>query len=291
MLIVKVIKYFFQAILVYLLFIIIKIIGLHLSRNFFSFLFNKIGNSIKSEQTINNNLVKFVGSYSETIKKQIKIKMWNNYGKTFVEYLYLKKFKNSNYHIVIKGEQILTNIIKNNKPVIFVSGHFANFELMSMELTKRNINLATIYRPLNNFFLNPFMEYVRKKYVCPNQIKKGLSGVKDSINYLKNNFSVALMIDQRVSEGKKLPLFDHMALTTTLPAQMALKFDLDIVPIYLARKKNDNFEMEIYDPIKIMRNNDSETNKLNISIKLNKILEEMISRDPGQWIWTHNRWK
>ena len=162
---------------------------------------------------------------------------------------------------------------------------------MSIELIKRNINLATIYRPLNNFFLNPFMEYLRKKYVCQNQIKKGLAGVKDSINYIKNNFSIALMIDQRVSEGNKLPFFDHLALTTTLPAQMALKFKLDIVPIYIARKTNDNFEIEIYDPIKNFSNDDYESNKLNISIKLNKILEEMISRNPGQWIWTHNRWK
>jgi KDO2-lipid IV(A) lauroyltransferase len=217
--------------------------------------------------------------------------MWSNYGKTFVEYLYLKKFKNMNNHIEIKGKQILKKIATQNKPVIFVSGHFANFELMSMELTKADINLATIYRPLNNFFLNPFMEYLRKKYICQNQIKKGMAGVKNSIGYIKNNFSIALMIDQRVSEGKKLPFFEHMALTTTLPAQMALKFNLDIVPIYIARKENDHFEMEIFDPIKVLNNGNDESNKLNISIKLNKTLEEMILRDPSQWIWTHNRWK
>tara|TARA_B110000971_G_C19710022_1_gene363826 strand:- start:236 stop:643 length:408 start_codon:yes stop_codon:yes gene_type:complete len=135
------------------------------------------------------------------------------------------------------------------------------------------------------------MEYLRKKYICQNQIKKGLIGVKDSIQYIKNNFSVALMIDQRVSEGKNLPFFEHMALTTTMPAQMALKFDLDIVPIYISRNLTNNFEMEIYEPIKILKNEDVEANKLNISIQLNKILEKMISRDPGQWIWTHNRWK
>ena len=291
MFIVKVVKYFFQAIIIYLFFLFIKIIGLNLGRKFFSSLFCKIGPSIKSEQIINNNLEKFLGSYNEDIKKKIIFKMWSNYGKTFVEYLYLKKFRNTNHHIEIKGGQILNEIIKKNKPVIFVSGHFGNFELMSMELTKKNINLATIYRPLNNFFLNPFMEYLRKKYICQNQIKKGLAGVKESINYLKNNFSVALMIDQRVSEGKRLPFFEHMALTTTLPAQMALKFNLDIVPIYIARKKNDNFQIEIYNPLKITNKDDNETNKLNISIKLNKILEEMISRDPGLWIWTHNRWK
>jgi KDO2-lipid IV(A) lauroyltransferase len=291
MFIVKIIKYFFQAIIIYLLFIIIKIIGLNLSRKVFSFLFNKIGFLIKSKKTIDNNLEKFLGNYNEDVKKEIKFKMWDNYGKTFIEYLYLKKFKNMSSHIEIKGEQILNGIIKSNKPVIFVSGHFSNFELMSMELTKRNINLATIYRPLNNFFLNPFMEYLRKKYICPNQIKKGVPGVKDAIKYIKNNFSIALMIDQRVSEGKKLPFFGHMALTTTLPAQLALKFNLDIVPIYIARKINNSFKIEIYEPIKVFNDDDGETNRLDISIKLNKILEQMISQDPGQWIWTHNRWK
>ena len=291
MFVVKTIKYFFQAIFIYLFFIIIKIIGINSSRKIFSFIFNKIGSLIKSEKIINANLEKFLGSQNTDLKKNIKLQMWSNYGKTFVEYLYLHKFRNMNSHIQIKGEEIIDKIKKNNKPVIFVSGHFANFELMSMELTKRDGKLATIYRPLNNFFLNPFMEYLRKKYICQNQIKKGLIGVKDSIQYIKNNFSVALMIDQRVSEGKKLPFFEHMALTTTMPAQMALKFDLDIVPIYISRNLTNNFEMEIYEPIKILKNEDVEANKLNISIQLNKILEKMISRDPGQWIWTHNRWK
>jgi KDO2-lipid IV(A) lauroyltransferase len=291
MFVVKTIKYFFQAIFIYLFFIIIKIIGINSSRKIFSFIFNKIGSLIKSEKIINANLEKFLGSQNIDLKKNIKLQMWGNYGKTFVEYLFLHKFRNMNSHIQIKGEEIIDKIKKNNKPVIFVSGHFANFELMSMELTKRDVKLATIYRPLNNFFLNPFMEYLRKKYICQNQIKKGLIGVKDSIQYIKNNFSVALMIDQRVSEGKNLPFFEHMALTTTMPAQMALKFDLDIVPIYISRNLTNNFEMEIYEPIKILKNEDVEANKLNISIQLNKILEKMISRDPGQWIWTHNRWK
>jgi|TARA_B110000967_G_C18855133_1_gene546771 KDO2-lipid IV(A) lauroyltransferase len=288
---IKVIKYFLQSVIIYLFFILIKLIGLSLSRKLFSYIFNKLGPLIKSDVVINNNLDKFIGSYNQAIKDNIKIKMWSNYGKTFVEYLYLNKFRKENSHIKIKSEYILQNIIETNKPVIFVSGHFANFELMSMELTRKKINLATVYRPLNNFFLNPFMEYLRKTYVCKNQIKKGLSGVKSAISYIRNNHSIALMIDQRVSEGKKIPLFENMALTTTLPSQLALKFNLCIVPIYIARKKDDNFEMEIYEPLEISNKKNYEENKLDISIKLNKILEEMISKDPGQWIWTHNRWK
>ena len=64
------------------------------------------------------------------------------------------------------------------------------FELMSMEITKKNIPLATIYRPLNNIFLNPLMEYLRKKYICKNQIKKGINGVRDAIKYIKKKHSI-----------------------------------------------------------------------------------------------------
>tara|TARA_B100000780_G_scaffold275017_1_gene240915 strand:- start:250 stop:1119 length:870 start_codon:yes stop_codon:yes gene_type:complete len=288
---IKIIKYFLQAIIIYLFFIIIKLIGLRLSRNLFSYLFNKLGPFIRSNQVIDENLDKFIGNYNQEIKQDIKIKMWSNYGKTFAEYLYLKKIRKKNCIVKIKGEEILEKIIKKNKPVIFVSGHFANFELMSMELTKRSIKLATIYRPLNNFFINPIMEHVRRKYVCKNQIKKGIAGVKSAIKYIKNNCSVALMIDQRVSEGKKISLFGHMAFTTTLPSQLAYKYQLDVVPIYIVRKADDNFEMEIYEPIQISNNEVSEASKLNLTIRLNKIIEEMISRNPGQWIWTHNRWK
>ena len=287
----KIIKYLIQAFIIYTFFILIKILGLNISRKLFAKIFQIIGPLIKSEKTINENLEKFLSSYNEEQKKNIKKTMWSNYGKTFVEYLFLNKFKKNNSHINFKGKEILKSIINKNKPVIFVSGHFANFELMSMELTRETINLATIYRPLNNLFLNPFMEYVRRTYVCRNQIKKGIAGVKESINYLKKNYSIALMIDQRVSEGKRLPFFDQMALTTTLPAQLAIKFNLEIVPIYIKRNLDDSFEMEILKPIALDKNEDLITQKINTTIKLNKILEEMISRDPGQWIWTHNRWK
>ena len=288
---VKKIKYICQAVIIYFFIFIIKLIGLNLSRKFFSSLFIKIGPYIKSKNVIYSNLNKFMGTYNEEKKREIINCMWSNYGSTFVEYLHLKKFRNSEEHIKIKGENILERILSEDKPVIFISGHFANFELMSMEITKRNIKLATIYRPLNNFLVNPIMEYCRRTYVCKNQIKKGISGVKESIDYIKKNHSIALMIDQRVSEGKRLPFFEHMALTTTLPAQLALKYNLDIVPIYICRKENNTFEMEVYEPIKIFNNQETETKKLDVSLQLNKILEQMISKDPGQWIWTHNRWK
>ena len=162
---------------------------------------------------------------------------------------------------------------------------------MSMEINRTGINLATIYRPLNNIFVNPIMEHIRRKHVCGNQIKKGRSGTREIIDYLKKNFSIALMVDQRISEGKKIPFFNRNALTTTLPAQIALKYKLDIIPVYIKRTKNNNFQMELFQPIECRYLEESEEEKINITLKLNRFLEEMILKDPGQWIWTHNRWK
>ena len=257
-----------------------------MSRRIFGSLFSFVGPFFKSKKILNNNLKIYSQTISEDKIKEISNNMWKNYGMTFIEYMFLKYFKKQSSHISITGENNL-KILKKGKPVIFISGHFANFELMSMEITKRNIQLAAIYRPLNNIFLNPIMEYLRKKYVCKNQIKKGINGVRDAIGYIKKDYSIALMIDQRVSEGEKIDFFGKPALTTTLPAQLSNKFKLNIVPVFIERIGIDKFHLEFQ---KIINPGDF-NDKLELTKKLNKVLEEMILRNPNQWIWSHDRWK
>ena len=215
--------------------------------------------------------------------------MWNNYGRLFAEYVFIKDFRSGNLkdNIEIKGEEVLNEIKKNNSQVIFVSGHFSNFELMAMSLEKNNIKLATIYRPLNNIFLNLIMEKIRKKYICKNQIKKGIGGLKNLVKYKKQNFSTALMIDQRVSEGILSELFDKKALTTTIPAQLVKKYNIPIVPVFIERINDLKFKITIDKPIFFSK--DISINS--ITDELNKILGKMIIKKPEHWIWTHNRWK
>ena len=284
---IKILIYFLQSILIYSFFLIGLILGIKISRKLFSFLFFLIGPIFKSNKIVNNNLNIFSNTISSADKKKIINNMWKNYGKTFIEYIFLYQFRKKNSHIFLKGEENLIEINKKNKSVIFISGHFANFELMSMEITKRNIPLATIYRPLNNLFLNPFMEYIRKKFVCSNQIKKGINGVRQTIEYIKKNHCIALMIDQRVSEGEQVSFFNKCAFTTTLPAQLSTKFNLEIIPVYIERDNDDNFKIEFQKAI----DPNNFKNKLELTQELNNVLERMIIRNPGQWIWTHNRWK
>ncbi len=284
---IRLLNYFFQSLIVYFFFLIGRTLGLSLSRNLFGYIFLFFGPLFKSRKIIDKNLKTFSFKANNFDKESIISGMWKNYGMTFIEYMFLSKFFKYNSHMNIKGEENLNDILKNNKPVIFVSGHFANFELMSMEITKRNIKLATIYRPLNNIFLNPFMEFLRKKYICKNQIKKGISGVRDTIEYIRKDYSIALMIDQRVSEGEKICFFGKNASTTTLPAQLSLKFNLDIIPVFIERTKRNDFVIQFQKPIKTNKF----SNKLELSQHLNTVLEKMIIKNPNQWIWSHNRWK
>ena len=283
--------YFIQFLVIIFIFLIIKILGLNLGSFFGSFLGKKVGPLFRSKNTIKKNLKIYLNDISENEIKNISEKMWSNIGRTFAEYVFLKKFKPNYNNIKILGLENLNEIKKNNKQAIFISGHFANFELMAMRLQDEGIKLAAIYRPLNNIFLNPFMEYLRKKYICTNQIKKGRAGIKDLLNKFNNNYSVALMTDQRVSEGIKVDLFNREAFTTTIPAQLALRFNCDIIPVYIERLDGPNFKITISSPLNF---SDLENNKKNIKLiteKLNKILEKMIKNKPSQWIWSHNRWK
>ena len=290
----KIFKYFFEFISIISLFCIFKIIGLRNASNAGSILGKFIGPLFRSKKIIKENIKTGLGEIDEQKESEIINEMWSNIGRTFAEYVFLKdfKFNKTNFeHMKINGTNYLEEIKKNNETVIFYSAHFANFELMAMELDKSGIKCAAIYRPLNNFFLNPLMEYLRMKYICPNQIPKGRMGMREIIDKVKNGYSIALMVDQRVGEGPRTLFFNKPAHTTTIPAQLALKYDCKLVPISLERKEGPNFEMTIHEPYKIEKTGNDEEDTKNITIKINQVIEKMILKNPKQWIWSHNRWK
>ena len=283
------IKYFFQFLLIVPLFVIFKLIGLNLASFIGGKLFEIIGPLFRSEKIIHSNIKKaFPNLNSKEINKITK-QMWNNYGRVFSEYMFIKNYRNNLFdtHITIRGIEILREIKKNNKPVIFISGHFSNFELMAMALEKHEIKLAAIYRPLNNFFLNFLMEKIRKDHICKYQIKKGLGGIREIIRLNQNGFSTALMIDQRVSQGIKANFFNQQAFTTTIPAQLVKKYNFPVVPLFIERYENIKFKITIQKPIYFSKS----TTEKEITEKLNSLIEKMILFKPGQWIWSHNRWK
>jgi len=285
--IIKFIRYLVETLIIVLSFTIFKIIGIKISSFISGKIFTFVGPLFRSKNIISKNLKRAFPNISDEEIKNYMHQMWNYYGKIFAEYPFLNNFRNKNLgkNIEIVGQENLKEI--QNEKVIFISGHFDNFELMAMSLEKEGINLAAVYRPLNNYFMNKIMEYLRKKYICKNQIKKGRTGVRNLLSLFKNGSSIALMIDQRVSEGLQLNFFQEKAYTTTIPAQFVKKFNCRVVPIYIDRTKDINFKLTIFKPLKFQENDSLEK----ISQDLNFWLEKTIQSSPNKWIWSHNRWK
>ena len=285
----KKIRYFVEFLIIIFLLVIFKILGFKLASSLGGLIGRSVGPLFRSKKKILSNISKALPKIGEKNTELIVKKMWENYGRILSEYMFIKNFRNSKYKkfLTIEGQEILNEIKDSKEPVVFISGHFNNFELMAMQIEKSGINLAAIYRPLNNIFLNKIMEKIRTKYICRKQIKKGGSGTRELLESFKNNYSIAIMIDQRVSESIKVDFFNQKASTTTIPAQLFKKFGSKIVPIYIERINGVYFKMTVSRPIILEKESTIEE----ITLKLNKWLEKMILINPDQWIWSHDRWK
>ena len=285
----KKIRYFVEFLIIIFLLVIFKILGFKLASSLGGLIGRLVGPLFRSKKKILSNISKALPGIEEKNTELIVKKMWENYGRILSEYMFIKNFRNSKYKkfLTIEGQEILNELKDSKEPVVFISGHFNNFELMAMQIEKSGINLAAIYRPLNNIFLNKIMEKIRTKYICRKQIKKGGSGTRELLESFKNNYSIAIMIDQRVSESIKVDFFNQKASTTTIPAQLFKKFGSKIVPIYIERINGVYFKMTVSRPIILEKESTIEE----ITLKLNKWLEKMILINPDQWIWSHDRWK
>ena len=284
----KLIRYFFEYITIIILFSLFKLLGYRIASELGCFLGKTFGPFFRSKKIIADNLSKFDNSLTSEKMKKISREMWGNYGRILSEYPYISNFRKGDLDKYIKIENIERLAeVKKGQPVVFVSAHFSNFELMAMVIEKAGVNLSAIYRPLNNKMVNSIMEPLRKKYICRKQIKKGLNGVREALKYFKQGFSIAIMIDQRVSEGEKINFFNHPALTTTIPAQFVKKFGCKIQPVHIERYDKINFKISFDEQITM----DDNVDDAFISLRLNQWLEEKIRKNPSQWIWSHDRWK
>jgi KDO2-lipid IV(A) lauroyltransferase len=269
-----------------------KIIGSRNASFMGSNLAKIFGPLLRPKKIIEKNLKICFKNDDQKMIKKISLGMWDNIGRTFSEYVFLNNFQKNHKHLIkLNGTKYLDEIKNSNKPMVFVSGHFSNFELLGTKLNRYGIRFCAIYRPLNNIFLNPIMEYLRLKYVCPIMIKKGRSNIKELLNKIKSGYSVIIIADQRTSEGKKIEFFNCPALTTTIPAQISLKYNCKIVPLRMERLSYNNFEMTIYKPFEYKKSENYEKDTRGLTLKINKQLEKMILKRPEQWLWSHNRWK
>ncbi len=227
---------------------------------------------------------------SETLKE-----VYENLGRTGAEYAHLDKLSNfgDDPRIVCEGVDRITHIWNPGGPAraIFVTGHFANWEVTGINARELGLKFGVIYRALNNPLVDEMIIKKRGDAATRRQIPKGMAGARPLIDLLKDGYSVAILADQKLNTGGiPVPFMGRMAMTAPAAARLAVRFNLPVVPISNERLDGAYFKVTVNDPIPFERTGDLVADVEALTIKINEFLERDIRARPGQWLWLHRRW-
>ncbi len=224
----------------------------------------------------------------ETIVRE----MWDNLGRTIAEYAHLDKFNFQGPHarIEVANMQTAVRIIEGGKGILFVSGHFGNWEIMPIAATEYGLEGSLVYRPVNNPYVDRWMVSQRGKKGPKEHLGKGAQGTKRIFTLLRSCKSIFLLVDQKTSEGVPAPFFGRIAMTTPAPAALALKLGAVILPVTNERLKGAHFRMTVHEPITYEATGDHDRDVLAVTAKINEVIEQAVRYRPSQWLWIHRRW-
>ena len=287
MFIFKLIRYAMEMQLIVLLSIYCKLFNIDKTSKQIGLLSRKLGPKLGISKRANQNLLKAIPTLNKRKRLEIIRDMWENLGRTSAEFFNIKTLIKEKSRINIKGREILEE--NKNNGVIYVSGHIANWEIIPIAIKEVDHLVGAVFRESNNYFFNKWM-IQKRKLITEYQFPKGPSGVKEILNFLKNNGSVAMLVDQKLSNGVKVKFFGQNAMTASTPASLSLKYGYPVIPLRVKRKDNVNFEVEFFNKIEIDRTGDLEIDTLTFTKEINSFLEKIITENPEEWFWLHNRW-
>lgn len=217
---------------------------------------------------------------------------WENIGRTAGEFSHLEKFgPDAVGRVEIIGREQFDAVIKTRQPAVFVSGHFANWEVTPRTMHAAGLDYCFVYRAANNPLVDGLIIRTRGAVMSRRQIPKGRRGGRDLIEALKDGVSLAMYVDQKLNSGGiASPLFGRPAMTGTAAARMALRYGAPVIPVELVRLKGAHFRMTVGAPLAFAPTGDMNADVEALTAQINLEIERMIRAAPGQWLWFHRRW-
>lgn len=252
-----------------------------------------VGPKLKSIQRRGEeNLRKIYPDWSEKEIDETLKGVWENLGRTAAEFAHLEKFTNATEEglVTLVGGKRFEMIVQGQGPVIFVSSHCANWEIMTIVLKSAGVDYGVVYRPANNPLVDELIIAERAKVMSRRQIPKGKRGARALVENLKAGRSLAMLVDQKLNDGIEASFMGHPAMTTPAAARLALKFNIPLIPVQMKREKGPHFKMVVKDPIAYQATGDITADTLALTTLMNKALEDDIRQAPDQWLWLHRRW-
>jgi len=255
-----------------------------------------LGRNVFSRTSISNraraNLAAAYPQKSAVEREAIVLEMWDNLGRTIAEYAHLQKFSihGPDARLEVTGTQYAEAAIASGKGVIFVSGHFANWEMMPATAEQLHYECGEVYRPVNNPYIDRWLVRQRMGNGPKDQIAKGVQGTKRIFTMLRAGKCILLLADQKTNEGLPAPFFGRDAMTTPAPAALALKLGTVVLPASNERIGGAHFRMKIYPPVEFAATADHDRDIHELTMKITAAIEALVRERPSQWLWIHRRW-
>jgi len=270
-----------------------KIVGLHRASAIAGGLMRMLGPRLRTlSMRAESNLTKAFPDWTQAQINETTKQVWENLGRTAAEFTHLEKFRafETGGRVSVTGLDQLKRIIASKQPAIFVSGHFANWEIIPATLHRAGLQYGFVYRAANNPLVDELIIHKRGDVMSRLQIPKGKRGGRALMEAIKSGRSLAMLVDQKLNDGISVPFMGRPAMTAPAAARLALKFGLPVIPVSNERRPDAQFHVTIHEAIDFTPAGDMQTDVYALTKKINEALERDIRARPGQWLWLHRRW-
>lgn len=272
-----------------------KTLGRERASAFGGWLFRTIGPKISRHKKADASMARVLPDLTPQQRADYLSQMWDNLGRVAGEYPHLGSFTTGgpdadDADIEVLGADVLASFAEDGKSAIFVSGHFANWELMPLTVARAGVEGAEIYRAPNNPAVDAWITNARQQHIMAHQVPKGPSGARELVKCLKSGVSLCMLADQKMNDGIESTFFGRPAMSPAAPATMSLRYNVPIVPVTFERVAGTKFRIRFWPPLEHDKTGDMQADIAAITRKVNAFLEDWIRQRPGMWLWLHNRW-
>jgi Kdo2-lipid IVA lauroyltransferase/acyltransferase len=289
----KRLQYLAEAALLKAMLAFCRLLGLDRSSALGGWLGRTIGPKLGITRRARNNIARAMPELSNAEVERIVVGMWDNLGRTAFEYAHLDKFgrPEESHRIEIVGIDAMHAHAKSGHGCLLVSGHFANWELMPLAMRLEGLDGGGVYRAANNPYVNDWMVSMRRELTEQEQIPKGPKGSRQLIRAVRQNRTVAMLVDQKLNEGIEVKFFGLPAMTAPTPAGFAIRYGSILFPVCIQRTQGAHFRLTVYDRIEARPGAEPTEEIIRLTQAINDFLEVRIRENPSNWFWLHNRWR
>ena len=269
---------------------LMRLIGLEAASNFGGSVLRTLGPITSTQKTVLRNLRIAFPEMGEDERRRLALAQWEQTGRTFAETAVMDRLTPASGRIDIVGADRLEAIRASGKPVVFVAGHMANIETMAAVLVASGVPVQVTYRAANNPYVDAQIIAARARYGIKLFAPKGGDGARELLIGMGRGESVALMNDQKFSEGPEVIFFGQPVNAAPGPSRLALRFGAVLQPMSVVRLPGVRFRVTAHEPIELTDTGDRSGDIARGVQAVTTFIEERVREHPVDWFWVHKRW-